>query len=583
MPSPSETASPDNGLLARLFAAIPLPFFIVDASGHVLEANAEAISLTGGDVRGGVGSPVLGVLGAARVERDQLRPWSSWPALLADLERGGRITCRFVLPDGTTRSGYLVGTSFPYAGQTLTLIAVLYDRGETVVTEPPLWSLTDPVTHLPNRLFLARHQSIWNRQAGTILLLDVDEFKMVNDLYGHPEGDRLLAVVSRELSHSTPGDGYVVRYGGDEFLAWAPGTDPTWAQDASTALHHRLTDAASVEALPVVPSVSCGVAGYAAGHLQEGLQSAEEELYTRKGTLLKTLHGSLLVTRTRQVALLEPSDEENDDPGHLASQVGPDFDEVLHQSMRQAQEDARRFVGWVGVQAGTAVVEVGAGAGRLAVEGGLQDAVGREGALLLTDPSELQMHRARRRLGAQGTWVRFLVAPAERLPLASARVDLTLGAWFLHLCRATEAVCELRRVTRPGGRIALDVVVDGRWPPAWHDILTPLRDVLSEHQLPFGISGHRQGEIPALCETHGLHVTRVLVHDAALTFYDPEVAWRFLVQGGHLSLLSRGLPADVRRLAWEGVRTRLRAVFAQASPDDLTVAGGVEYVEARRV
>ena len=113
MPSPSETASPDNGLLARLFAAIPLPFFIVDASGHVLEANAEAISLTGGDVRGGVGSPVLGVLGAARVERDQLRPWSSWPALLADLERGGRITCRFVLPDGTTRSGYLVGTSFP--------------------------------------------------------------------------------------------------------------------------------------------------------------------------------------------------------------------------------------------------------------------------------------------------------------------------------------------------------------------------------------------------------------------------------------------------------------------------------------
>ena len=57
----------------------------------------------------------------------------------------------------------------------------------------------------------------------TIVFLDVDDFKDINDTYGHQYGDELLKTVARVLEEQKPKDSMVYRFGGDEFIVFIPG------------------------------------------------------------------------------------------------------------------------------------------------------------------------------------------------------------------------------------------------------------------------------------------------------------------------------------------------------------------------
>ena len=59
----------------------------------------------------------------------------------------------------------------------------------------------------------------------TLLLIDIDDFKEVNDTYGHREGDRILAVMGRTLLHLARNSDICCRYGGEEFAVILPSTD----------------------------------------------------------------------------------------------------------------------------------------------------------------------------------------------------------------------------------------------------------------------------------------------------------------------------------------------------------------------
>jgi diguanylate cyclase (GGDEF)-like protein len=86
-------------------------------------------------------------------------------------------------------------------------------------------SYVDHVTGLHNRRYL--HESVFpalGNKAATLLLLDLDGFKQVNDLYGHSCGDRLLAEVARRLDKVCPSGSHIIRLGGDEFAICMAGT-----------------------------------------------------------------------------------------------------------------------------------------------------------------------------------------------------------------------------------------------------------------------------------------------------------------------------------------------------------------------
>jgi diguanylate cyclase (GGDEF)-like protein len=139
----------------------------------------------------------------------------------------------------------------------------------------------DPLTGLVNRrrfFDIAGAERSRARRSGerlALMLLDIDHFKRVNDLYGHQVGDRLLCRFARVLeAHLRPFD-VVGRYGGEEFVALLPGADTPGALTAAERLRAavaatdfddqgiiRLTMSAGVVAAdpPEIPPVSALVA-----------------------------------------------------------------------------------------------------------------------------------------------------------------------------------------------------------------------------------------------------------------------------------------------------------------------------------
>jgi diguanylate cyclase (GGDEF)-like protein len=91
-------------------------------------------------------------------------------------------------------------------------------------------TLRDPLTGAYNRRFLddflpdelARAHRLGLELS--VLMIDVDRFKRVNDTYGHPEGDRVLSYLAGTLTSTARDTDAVVRYGGEEFCVVAPGT-----------------------------------------------------------------------------------------------------------------------------------------------------------------------------------------------------------------------------------------------------------------------------------------------------------------------------------------------------------------------
>lgn len=86
------------------------------------------------------------------------------------------------------------------------------------------WATRDHLTGLPNRrhldAYLASRPSARRRESDRLVVLffDLDDFKPVNDRYGHDVGDEVLRTIGRRLRHSSREDELVARYGGDEFV-----------------------------------------------------------------------------------------------------------------------------------------------------------------------------------------------------------------------------------------------------------------------------------------------------------------------------------------------------------------------------
>ena len=85
----------------------------------------------------------------------------------------------------------------------------------------------DPLTEAYNRFFLDEIRPALMRETagGSIILVDVDGLKTINDREGHDEGDKAIWTVAQAIKKLIRGDDYLIRWGGDEFLVVLPGMD----------------------------------------------------------------------------------------------------------------------------------------------------------------------------------------------------------------------------------------------------------------------------------------------------------------------------------------------------------------------
>jgi diguanylate cyclase (GGDEF)-like protein len=146
---------------------------------------------------------------------------------------------------------------------------------------------TDPLTGINNRLKFDQllHQEIGRAERyGTplsLVLYDLDHFKLINDTHGHPVGDEVLAEISQLASNHIRRTDFVARWGGEEFAILVPQGD----SDSAFRLARSLRDAVRDQTFAAGATVTCsfGVAEFIMGETaQSFVARADTALYRAK-------------------------------------------------------------------------------------------------------------------------------------------------------------------------------------------------------------------------------------------------------------------------------------------------------------
>ena len=139
---------------------------------------------------------------------------------------------------------------------------------------------TDPVTGIQNRRYYDDHLRGMT-EVDAVAMMDVNEFKHINDTYGHLVGDQVLRKIAEVLQRSVRRSDAVVRFGGDEFVAVFPDIPETKFRDKLQELETAVREAA----LPDHPAlrVSISVGGvYGPGRVSHMIGKADDLMYRAK-------------------------------------------------------------------------------------------------------------------------------------------------------------------------------------------------------------------------------------------------------------------------------------------------------------
>ncbi|WP_405339241.1 GGDEF domain-containing protein [Fibrobacter sp.] len=145
----------------------------------------------------------------------------------------------------------------------------------------------DMLTGLYNRRFfegIMKRSKEEKETSFSVAMLDVDDFKKINDTYGHETGDRVLAAVSKCVEASLPQDAVAVRWGGEEFVLYLPQVDEAQALDILNNFRAKLSEqAVYYRGTRVTITVTIGLCtGESIADYQEYIRQADEKLYWGK-------------------------------------------------------------------------------------------------------------------------------------------------------------------------------------------------------------------------------------------------------------------------------------------------------------
>ncbi|AUT74089.1 GGDEF domain-containing protein [Paraburkholderia hospita] len=180
---------------------------------------------------------------------------------------------------------YLITSALMSLTVTVGLLFVAMDRLRNQLERQ---SFMDPLTGLLNRrAFLSAHQQEREKTMRTggllsLLLIDLDHFKQVNDTYGHATGDRILIDFAKRVADLLPAPGHVARWGGEEFAVLLPRVLPDEARDHAERIRQRVAqkDDATLPGYTCSIGVACMAASDAT--IEQLARDADEALYNAK-------------------------------------------------------------------------------------------------------------------------------------------------------------------------------------------------------------------------------------------------------------------------------------------------------------
>jgi diguanylate cyclase len=153
-----------------------------------------------------------------------------------------------------------------------------------------LMAMTDSLTQLPNRgaydLYIGKEYERYRRYGGglSLLVCDVDKFKLINDSYGHQAGDKVLQLISRQVKKGTRDTDFLSRYGGEEFVVVLPESDAKAAFLVGEKIREQVAKSPfHFKGQRVQITISCGVASFKPGYrVEQVFDAADKALYKAK-------------------------------------------------------------------------------------------------------------------------------------------------------------------------------------------------------------------------------------------------------------------------------------------------------------
>jgi len=147
-------------------------------------------------------------------------------------------------------------------------------------------STIDPLTGVANRRSLDKFLQQWTeqREEFTLMMLDIDHFKNINDTYGHAVGDEVLKYFAKEINNIIRHQDLSFRYGGEEFIILLPNISTQDAFKIAERICKKLETTSSPSGDPITISVGICSFPIVAESLEELLAKADQALYDAKNT-----------------------------------------------------------------------------------------------------------------------------------------------------------------------------------------------------------------------------------------------------------------------------------------------------------
>jgi diguanylate cyclase len=177
----------------------------------------------------------------------------------------------------------------------------------------------DPLTEAYNRFFLDDLRPMLAREpsGGSIVLIDVDGLKTINDKEGHEEGDKAIWTVASAIKKLIRGDDYLIRWGGDEFLVVLPGMDQEVAKKRFYMLPSKIEEVrqsqrSAPKAYKKFLAASVGVTPYSSRiPFDTAVETADRVMYERKKALKQMRGDPIQRTAPRETPTRRTWDKTN--------------------------------------------------------------------------------------------------------------------------------------------------------------------------------------------------------------------------------------------------------------------------------
>lgn len=279
-----------EAFLEQLFNRSLFPTAILDEMESVLDVNAKFEELFGYTRDEALGKHINTLVVPQGFEDEALK----FKTVILE-NRTMMSKTKRMNKDGTLLDVEAVGSPVLIGGKVRGFFAMYRDIR---IEEEALQSLklllnTDPLTGLYSRKFIydaidqrltSAHDVTNERRAFALIYVDLDQFKQVNDTYGHEMGDHLLIAVARKLKHTLGPNAFVSRIGGDEFLALVDAVSADGIAQLMATLRSKLNEPCEINGhtLSTVASLGVVISSDHSEKVDDLISEADANMYDEK-------------------------------------------------------------------------------------------------------------------------------------------------------------------------------------------------------------------------------------------------------------------------------------------------------------